>query len=163
MPTTSAMPSDLPSRDGTRDPPMRRLCYSCYIAFMRYLVKARVKSGKDRALVGAVDQGTLGRGSIAGDEYLGNMREARVNNSGIASWVETCFCDPPLAEERPYWEEYFELLSVKDAHSRRNCRHENGTEPWACCDCDCTKRLEEKLRTQGMSFLSTLRSQKSDF
>src|SRR5205814_7361107 len=24
------------------------------------------------------------------------------------------------------WEEYFELLSVKDAHSRRNCRHENG-------------------------------------
>ena len=96
---------------------------------MRYLVKARVKSGKDRALVHAVDQGTLGRGSIAGDEYLHNMREAWVNNSGIASWVETCFCDQPLAEERPYWEAYFELLSVKDAHSRRNCRHENGTEP----------------------------------
>jgi hypothetical protein len=125
---------------------------------MRYLVKARVKSGKDGALVRAVDQGTLGRGSIAGDEYLDNMREARVNNSGIASWVETCFCDPPLAEERPYWEAYFELLSVKDAHSRRTCRHENGTELWACCDCDCTKRLEEKLRTQGMSFLNTLRS-----
>jgi hypothetical protein len=100
----------------------------------------------------------LGRGSIAGDEYLDNMGEARVNNSGIASWVETCFCDPPLAEERPYWEEYFELLSVKDAHSRRNCRHENGTELWACCECDCTKKLEEKLRAQGMSFLNTLRS-----
>jgi hypothetical protein len=125
---------------------------------MRYLLKARVKSGKDRALVRAVDQGTLGRGSIAGDEYLDNMGEARVNNSGIASWVETCFCDPPLAEERPYWEEYFELLSVKDAHSRRNCRHENGTELWACCECDCTKKLEEKLRAQGMSFLNTLRS-----
>jgi hypothetical protein len=139
-------------------PPMRRLRSSCYIPFMRYLVKARVKSGKDRALVRAVDQGTLGRGSIAGDEYLHNMREARMNNSGIASWVETCFCNPPLAEERPYWEEYFELISVKDAHSRRTCRHENGTEPWACCECDCTKRLEEKLRTQGMSFLNTLRS-----
>jgi hypothetical protein len=125
---------------------------------MRYLLKARVKSGKDRALVRAVDQGTLGRGSIAGDEYLDNMGEARVNNSGIASWVETCFCDPPLAEERPYWEEYFELLSVKDAHSRRNCRHENGTELWACCECDCTKKLEEKLRAQGISFLNTLRS-----
>ena len=69
---------------------------------MRYLVKTRVKSGKDRALVRAINQGTLGRGSIAGDEYLDNMGEARVNNSGIASWVETCFCDPPLAEERPY-------------------------------------------------------------
>jgi hypothetical protein len=48
------------------------------------------------------------------------------------------------------------LLSVKDAHSRRNCRHENGTEPWACCDCDCTKKLEERLATQGKSFLETL-------
>jgi hypothetical protein len=130
---------------------------------MRYLVKARVKSGKDRALVRAVDQGTLGRGSIAGDEYLDNMREARVDESGVTTWVETCFCDPPLAEERPYWEEYFELLSVKDAHSRRTCRHENETELWACCDCDCTKKLEEKLQTQGTSFLNTLRSAKSHF
>ena len=61
-----------------------------------------------------------------------------------------------LAEERPYWEEYFDLLSVKDAHARRNCRHENGTEPWACCDCDCTKRLEEKLARSGKSFLEEL-------
>jgi hypothetical protein len=122
---------------------------------MRYLVKAVVKSERDRALVQAINEGILGRGSIAGDEYLHNMREARIDNFGVASWVETCFCDPPLAEERPYWEEYFELLSVKDAHSRRNCRHENGTEPWACCDCDCTKRLEEKLRGHGKAFLET--------
>ncbi len=144
-------------------PPMSRLRYLCYIAFMRYLVKARVKSGKERALVHAIDHGTLGKGSIAGDEYLLDIEQARVNENGVAIWVETCFCDPPLAEERPYWEEYFELVSVKDAHSRRSCRHENGTEPWACCDCDCTKRLEEKLRTQGMSFLNTLRSAKSHF
>ena len=71
-------------------------------------------------------------------------------------WVETCFCDAPLEEERPYWEKYFNLLSVKDAHSRRNCRHENGTEPWACCDCDCTKQLEEKLAQTGKSFLREL-------
>jgi hypothetical protein len=87
-------------------PPMRRLRDSCYIAFMRYLVKARVKSGKERALVRAIDDGTLGKDSIAGDEYVHNMREARVE-SGVATWVETCFCDPPLAEERPYWEAYF--------------------------------------------------------
>ena len=53
--------------------------------------------------------------------------------------------------------QYFELLSVKDAHSRRTCRHENGSEPWACCDCDCTKKLEERLATQGNSFLKELR------
>ena len=124
---------------------------------MRYLVKAKLKPGKSKPLLQSINDGTLGKGSIAGGEYIYNMGEARLNSDGGAMWVETCFCDPPLAEERPYWQEYFELLSVKDAHSRRNCRHENGTEPWACCDCDCTQKLEEKLRAQGESFLEQLR------
>jgi hypothetical protein len=125
---------------------------------MRYLVKARVKTGRAVALAKAIANRTLGRGSIAGDEYLYDMQMARVNATGEARWVETCFCDPPLEEERPYWEEYFDLLSVKDAHSRRNCRHENGTEPWECCDCDCTKRLEARLARTGQSFLHKLNS-----
>jgi len=126
---------------------------------MRYLVKAKLKSSRSTPLLDSIDNGTLGKGSIAGDEYIYNMNEARVNEDGVATWVETCFCDPPLAEERPYWERYFDLVSVKDAHSRRNCRHENGTEPWACCACDCTTRLEEKLRGQGESFLTRLRAE----
>jgi hypothetical protein len=124
---------------------------------VRYLVKARVRPGKSQPLLKAIGDQTLGKGSIAGDEYVHNMSEARLNSDGVATWVETCFCDPPLAEERPYWEEYFDLLSVKDAHSRRNCRHENGTKPWACCDCDCTNKLEQKLWGQGESFLAQLR------
>ena len=124
---------------------------------MRYLVKARLKAGCDAALLRAIDDETLGRGSIAGDEYLHDMRRARLNDNGVATWVECCFCDPPLEDERPYWEEYFELLSVTDAHSRRNCRHENGTETWACCDCDCTLKLEQRLATKGVSFLNRLR------
>ena len=124
---------------------------------MRYLVNARVKSGRDTALLRAIDTGTLGKGSMAGGQYLHNMQQARLDGNGIATWVECCFCDPPLDEERPYWEEYFELLSVKDAHSRRNCRHENGTERWACSGCDCTAKLEEKLETTGVSFLEELR------
>jgi len=75
---------------------------------MRYVVKARVKSNREQSLLNAIITGTLGRGSIAGDEYLHNMKEARVNRDGVATWVETCFCDPPLAEEREYWEEYFD-------------------------------------------------------
>jgi hypothetical protein len=125
---------------------------------MRYLVKAQVKPGQESALVRAIENETLGKGSIAGDEYLHDMKQARMNKKAVAIWVETCFCDPPLAEERPYWEEYFELMSVMDAHSRRNCRHENGTKPWACCDCDCTEKLEEKLCGQGRSFLERLRA-----
>jgi hypothetical protein len=127
---------------------------------MRYLVKAKVKPGRETALKQAIADGSLGRGSIAGEEYIYDMQQARVGEDGVAHWVETCFCATPLAEERPYWEEYFELLSVKDAHNRKHCRHENGAEPWACCNCDCTKRLEEKLRQQGRSFLETLRALK---
>jgi hypothetical protein len=120
---------------------------------MRYLVTARVRSGKRQALEDAIDSGTLGRGSIAGDEYLHDMAHARELSDGRVKWVETCFCPTPLQEERPYWEEYFELESVKDAHARSRCSDENGTEPWACCNCDCTKRLEGWLERQGSSFL----------
>ena len=124
---------------------------------MRYLVKARLKEGKEEPLLKAIEDGTLGKGSIAGDEYQWNMSQARVDDAGVATWVETCFCRTPLEEERPYWEKYFELLSVKDAHARKNCKHENGTEPWACGDCDCTKKLEEKLSVTGKAFLESLK------
>lgn len=129
---------------------------------MRYLVKARVKPGSAKSLLQAIADGLLGQGSIAGDEYVYDMEQARVRDDGVAHWVETCFCYTPLAEERPYWEKYFELLSVKDAHNRKNCRHENGTELWACSNCDCTKRLEERLQQQGKPFLQTLQGTKQN-
>lgn len=124
---------------------------------MRYLVKARVKDGCAEALLRAVDTGTLGAGSFAGDEYIADLQQARVDENGVARWVEVCFCEIPLAEERPYWQQYFELLSVRDAHARRNCHHENGSEPWACCDCECTAKLQARLGTLGLPFLETLR------
>ena len=125
---------------------------------MRYLVKARLKPGKEKTLLQSVAEGTLGRGSIAGDEYVYDLQQARVSDEGVAHWVETCFCATPLEEERPYWEQYFELLSVKDAHNRKNCRHENGSDPWACSNCDCTKRLEARLHQSGKTFLQTLQN-----
>ena len=59
---------------------------------MRYLVKARVKSGKEKALAKAIQEGTLGQGSIAGDEYLDDMEHARLQKDGTAVWVEVCYC-----------------------------------------------------------------------
>ena len=119
---------------------------------MRYLVTAKVKSGQDEALDRAIDDRTLGRGSIAGSEYLRNMQEARQLNNGSVQWVEVCYCSTPLQEERPYWERYFDLLRVQDAHARSQCRDLNGTESWACDSCDCTDKLEEKLRSKGHPF-----------
>ena len=86
------------------------------------------------------------------------MEQARLFEDGTARWVETCFCETPLEEERPYWEEYFELTRVQDAHDRRQCRDKNGSEPWACMGCDCTERLEKKLASSGKPFIGTLDS-----
>lgn len=119
---------------------------------MRYLVTAQVKAGHRTALQRAIRDRSLGAGSVAGDEYLRDMAHARELPDGRVKWVETCFCSTPLAEERAYWEEYFELLAVKDAHARSRCRDANGTEPWACCECDCTERLERWLSRQGRPF-----------
>jgi hypothetical protein len=121
---------------------------------MRYLVRARVKLGRERDLLQAIEDGTLGRGSVAEGEFERNMNLARFCDDGTVRWVEVCYCPTPLEEERPYWEEYFELCKVQDAHARRNCRDENGTEPWACDQCDCTKRLEARMETWGCPFLS---------
>ena len=126
---------------------------------MKYLVRAKVKLGQESQLLKAIETETLGQGSIAGDEYLRNMQEARLYPDQTARWVEVCYCPTPLLEERPYWEEYFDLTRVQDAHDRRSCRDQNGTEPWACGDCNCTERLERKLKSTGQSFLTILREQ----
>jgi hypothetical protein len=119
---------------------------------MRYLVTAKVKTGKEDALDRAIDDRSLGRGSVAGSEYYRNMEEARQLKDGSVQWVEVCYCPTPLQEERPYWEKYFEVLKVQDAHARSRCRDLNGTEHWACDSCDCTVKLEERLQSKGQPF-----------
>jgi hypothetical protein len=123
---------------------------------MRYLVRARVKPGREDDLLQAIENETLGQSSVAEGEYMRNMSEARLCTDQTVRWVEVCYCPTPLQEERPYWEQYFDLTKVQDAHDRRKCRDENGSELWACGDCDCTARLEQKLKKAGAPFLDSL-------
>jgi hypothetical protein len=119
---------------------------------MRYLITARVKPGQAAALGDAIENGTLGQGSVAAGEYLRNMAEARRLENGRVQWVEVCYCPTPLAEEREYWEAYFDLEKVQDAHARSRCRDLSGAELWACGDCDCSARLEARLAHKGSAF-----------
>jgi hypothetical protein len=80
---------------------------------MRYLVRARVKPQCRQALLEAIDNQTLGEGSIAEGEYLRNMKDARLCPDETARWIEVCYCPSPLQEERPYWEQYFDLTRVQ--------------------------------------------------
>jgi hypothetical protein len=124
---------------------------------MRYLVRARLKPGRRKALFDALHDRSLGAGSIAGNEYARDMQQARELEDGTIRWVEVCFCPTPLQEEKPYWEEYFELLRIQDAHDRRRCRDISGVEHWACGDCDCSRRLEEKMKNWGNPLFSEFR------
>ena len=123
---------------------------------MRYLVRAKVKPHRSRPLLDAIELRVLGRGSVAEGEYLRNMAAARVGADGTVKWVEVCFCASPLDAERPYWEQYFELSKVQDAHGLA-CRDRDGNEPWACENCDCTERLERKLAAKGEPFVERLK------
>ena len=55
---------------------------------MRYLVTARVKPGKEAELLRAIEDGTLGRGSVAEGGYVQNMTDARLLTDGRVQWVE---------------------------------------------------------------------------
>ncbi len=57
---------------------------------MRYLVKAKVKPGKEKALLEAIESGRLGQGSVAGDEYLDDMQKARLS-------------EPPMLQRNEYF------------------------------------------------------------
>jgi hypothetical protein len=124
---------------------------------MRYLVRGRLKSGRVCALLEAIDDGVLGAGSVAEGEYLRNMNDARLCPDQTVRRVEVCYCPTPLMEERPDWEEYFDLVTLQDAPERRKCRDKNGSEPWACGNGDCTAHLEKKLQSSGEPFLDALR------
>jgi hypothetical protein len=125
---------------------------------MRYLVTGRLRNGRAKKLFEAIEDRTLGRGSVAGGEYIRDMKQARLLDNGTVRWVEVCFCPTPLQEEKPYWEEYFELTNIKDAHGRHACKDETGEELWACSSCDCTAKLEKKMEAWGKPFLKELTS-----
>ena len=88
------------------------------LSCMRYLVKAKLKSSKKRPLIRAINNGSLGRGSVAGDEYLHNMREARVDKSGTAIWAEQSRGPAATAIARRTWRKNSEL---KERHFSTRC------------------------------------------
>lgn len=126
---------------------------------MRYLVRAYVKPGQEEALLEAIEGRTLGRGSIAYPTYIRCMEAARLSEEGQVRWIEACYCleafgpGGELAEELPYWEEYFEKIDIR--HARRLSECEGYPK---CGDCDCTVKLEAKLGGWGGPFLESLKS-----
>jgi len=66
------------------------------------------------------------------------MQDARCGRRRDSPLGRVCYCPTPLEEERPYWEEFFELVKVQDATRGANCRDENGGRAVGVRECDCT-------------------------
>ncbi len=124
---------------------------------MRYLVRAFVKKGRERALLEAVESGALGRGSIAYPTYIKCMKSARLLEDGQVRWIEPCYCREAfgpggeLLEELPYWREYFEDIDVRYTTTLEKCEGYP-----SCGSCDCTEKLEAMLARTGRLFFTAL-------
>lgn len=120
---------------------------------MRYLVKARPLAEKKNDLLTAINNETLGTGSVAFGEYVKNMKQARELDDGTVCWVEVCFCAEPLNEEMPYWQVYFTDIEIEETTAPEDCMDFNGADKRACFGCDCTKQLEEEMLGWGKTFI----------
>lgn len=123
---------------------------------MRYLLSARVRSGRETEFLRALEEGRFGAGFPYGD--LGELLcTGRVDRCGTIRWVEVCYCREfsgvAMEEELPYLEEYLTDIRIADARSPAHC------EGYPVCnDCQCTS----KVRPQGEPLLDHLRRQPTD-
>ena len=122
-------------------------------ALMRYLVTARVKPGQRRG-ARSRDRRRLAR------PRLGRRRRVPAQHGRGARSSTTAACSGSRSATA-------RRRSPKSANTGRptsrstRCRTRtraaaaaisNGTEPWACSDCDCTARLEAHLARKGRPF-----------
>jgi hypothetical protein len=123
------------------------------ISDKKYLVKANLKASAKPDLIQEMKNESLGSGSVALGEYVKNMKHARVLDDGTVCWIEICFCPTPLNEEIPYWEKYFENISIENAQHPKHCQDSNGEMRRACFECSCTEDLEEEMLGWGKPFI----------
>ena len=126
---------------------------------MKYLVKAKLKEASRQGLLQAIEDETLGTGSVAFGEYIKNMKQARVLDDGTVCWVEICFCPTPLNEERSYWEEYFDIIAIENVQNPKLCKDSNGSQKRGCFECSCTDKLEREMESWGKPFVYSTSNQ----
>ena len=126
---------------------------------MRYLITAKVKPDQAAALRDAIAGETLGQGSIAEGEYLRNMSLARQRADGRVQWVEVCFCGSLSRRSGPTGRSTSTCPACRTPTRASKCRDLYGNEPWACGDCDCTARLEQRMEEWGRPFLEALEAE----
>ena len=88
---------------------------------MRYLVRAQFSEEKMEEFFRKLNDNTIARQKPDGREILSSMQRARITESGVIQWCETCYCTPPLAHERAtVYDHYFTDIKTWEIHSELN-------------------------------------------
>lgn len=67
---------------------------------MIYKVQARYIEEKAGDFFQKLTDGTIGNQQPDGEEIVSSMKIAKITESGVIEWFETCYCDTPLQHER---------------------------------------------------------------
>lgn len=77
-----------------------------------YLVRAKPPENLDE-LRALLDSGEIEEMEPFGRELQHVLENARVDDEGWATWEETCYCSPPLKQEREVLDRYFSGLTTQ--------------------------------------------------
>jgi len=67
---------------------------------MIYKVTAKFDDSKAQEFHQKLMDGSIQYQEPDGPEMVDSMHRAKIEASGLVTWSELCFCDPPLAHER---------------------------------------------------------------
>ena len=121
------------------------------------VVAARILTDLSFRLSGKISERLVNVGEhVAKGQVLARLDPEEQQAELVSAEANVASAEAMVRQSAAAFERQKELLSVKDAHNRKNCRDLNGSEPWACSDCDCTRRLEQRLKERGKPFLGWL-------
>lgn len=81
-----------------------------------YLVRAQLTGDRD-ALRVELDEGAIKSKRPFGNELHNCLQNARIANDGSITWEETCYCTPPLKQERAVLDRYFSNIETETLQS----------------------------------------------
>ena len=74
---------------------------------MLYKVRGKINQENLGRFYKKLTDGTIYNQRPDGNEIVASMKRARLTNSGIVVWYETCFCLTPLKHERETQYDYY--------------------------------------------------------
>ena len=120
---------------------------------MRYLVRAFVIKRKDRALLEAVESGSLGKGSIAYPTYIKCMKNARLLDNGQVRWIEPCYCREAFARAESYWKSFPTGGNISRISTSATPRHSKNAKAILAAEAaSAPKSLKQSLRVWVTTF-----------